>query len=62
VRADEVEPGSVMTFFLLLSAFIAVLALRAYLLSPSDSTPTAAAATNHSAVVVAKSVSLRTAF
>jgi len=40
--ADEVEPGSVMLFFLLLSAFIAVLALRAHLLSLADSAVAAA--------------------
>jgi hypothetical protein len=62
MRADEIEPGSVMLFFLLLSAFVAVLALRAHLLSPADSSPTVAAAANQSAAIAAKSVSLRTAF
>jgi len=60
--ADEVEPGSVMLFFLLLSAFIAVLALRAHLLSLADSGRAVAAAVPAPTAIAAKSVLLQTAF
>jgi hypothetical protein len=36
-QSREVEPGSIVLFFLLLSAFIATLALRAHFLAPVDS-------------------------
>jgi hypothetical protein len=62
IRASEIEPGSIMLFFLLLSVFIAILALRSRLLAPADSSPTVAAAVNPPAAIAAKSVSLRTAF
>jgi hypothetical protein len=62
MRADEIEPGSVMLFFLLLSAFMAVLALRTHLLSPADSVRAVAAVATPPTAIADKSVSLRTAF
>lgn len=63
MRADEIAPRSIVLFLLLLSAFIAILTLRAYLLAPVDSSPIVrAAAAPPTALLAAKSSSLRPSF
>jgi hypothetical protein len=58
----EVEPGSIVLFFLLLSAFIATLALRAHFLAPVDSRATVVASAAPKTALAAKPSPLRPNF
>jgi hypothetical protein len=53
-QSREVEPGSIVLFFMLLSAFIAVLILRAHLLVPVDSNAAVAASAAPPVALAAK--------
>jgi hypothetical protein len=61
MREHEVEPRSIVLFFALLSAFIATLTLRAYLLAQANSSAVAAAQPAPQTSLTAKVSSLRTA-
>jgi hypothetical protein len=61
-HADEVAPGSIVLFFLLLSAFIAILTLRAHLLAPVASNAAVAAASAPPIALAAKPSSRRPNF
>jgi hypothetical protein len=62
MRDDEVEPRSILLFFALLSAFIAILTLRAHLLAAADSGASAASAATAPTALAAKSSPLRSVF
>lgn len=66
MRDDEIEPGAILLFVLLLSAFIAILTLRAQLLAPVESSAAASAATTAptapAVTLIAKASSLRPTF
>jgi len=62
MREGEVEPRSIVLFLLLLSAFVAILTLRAHLLAPVDSSPVVSAAAPLPSALAAKSSSLRPGF
>jgi hypothetical protein len=60
MREHQVEPRSIVLFFALLSAFIAILTLRAHLLAPANSSAVAAAQAAPQTSLTAKVSSLRT--
>jgi hypothetical protein len=62
MRERELETHSIVLFLLLLSAFLAILTLRAHLLAPVDSSPAVGAAATLPSAVAAKSSSLRPHF
>lgn len=62
MRDDEIESGSILLFVLLLSAFIAILTLRAHLLAPVESSAAMAAPSTSAVTLIAKASSLRPAF
>jgi hypothetical protein len=62
VSNNEVEPRSILLFFALLSAFIAILTLRAHLLVPAGSGTSATSAATAPTALAAKFSSLRPAF
>jgi hypothetical protein len=62
LRESEVESRSIVLFLLLLSAFVALLILRAHLLAPADSNPVVGAAATLPSALAAKSSSLRPSF
>jgi hypothetical protein len=62
MRENEIEPRSIVIFFLLLSAFIAILTLRAHLLAPADSGPAVTSTSAPPTALAAKSWSLRPGF
>jgi len=55
MRSDEIEPRSIMLLFLLLSAFIGILTLRAHLLATASSSAAVAA---HVGPPIARAVKL----
>jgi len=61
-REREIETPSIVLFLLLLSAFVAILTLRAHLLAPVDSSPAVGVAATLPSAVAAKSSSLRPHF
>jgi hypothetical protein len=62
LRESDVEPRSIMLFLLLLSAFVALLILRAHPLAAADSNPVVSAAATLPSALAAKSSSLRPSF
>jgi hypothetical protein len=62
LRESDVEPRSIMLFLLLLSAFVALLILRAHPLAAADSNPVVSAAATLPSALAAKSLSLRPSF
>lgn len=62
MRDSEVEPRSILLFFVLLSAFIAILTLRAHLLAAAGSGASAASAATAPTALAAKASSLRPNF
>jgi hypothetical protein len=62
MRESEIEPRSIALFLVLLSAFVAILTLRAHLLAPVDSSPVVSAAPTLPSALAAKSSSLRPSF
>lgn len=62
LRESDVEPHSIMLFLLLLSAFVALLILRAHLLAAADSIPGVSAAATLSSALAAKFSSLWPSF
>jgi hypothetical protein len=62
MHGEEIEPGSILLFFLLLMAFIAILALRAHLLVPVGTRAAMAAPSAPAATLIAKALSLRPGF
>jgi hypothetical protein len=62
MRERELETRSIVLFLLLLSAFIAILILRAHLLAPVDPSPVVGAAATLPSAVAAKSSPLRPGF
>jgi len=62
IRESEVEPRSILLFFALLSAFIAILTLRAHLLAPAGSDASAASTATAPTALAAKFSSLRPGF
>jgi hypothetical protein len=62
LRESDVETRSIMLFLLLLSAFVALLTLRAHLLAPADSSPAVSAAATLPSALAAKSSSHRPSF
>jgi hypothetical protein len=62
IRETKVEPHSIVLFFLLLSAFIAILTLRAHLLAPIDSSAMVAASKAPPIALAAKRSSRRPNF
>jgi hypothetical protein len=59
---NEVEPRSIVLFFLLLATFIAILTLRAHLVTPVDSSATVAASKAPPIALAAKPSSRRPNF
>jgi len=62
MREGEIEPRSIVLFLLLLSAFVAILTLRAHLLVRTDSSPVVSAAATVPSALAAQSSSLRPSF
>jgi hypothetical protein len=62
MRERELETRSIVLFLLLLSAFVAILILRARLLAPVDPGPVVGAAATLPSAVAAKSSPLRPGF
>jgi hypothetical protein len=62
MRDDGIEPGSIMLFVLLLSAFIAILTLRAHLLGRVDRSAAMVAPPTPALALVAKGSSLGPTF
>jgi|GEM_PF-3868216 len=62
MRERELETCSIVLFLLLLSAFLAILTLRAHLLAPVDSSPAVGAAATLPSALAAKSLPLRPGF
>jgi hypothetical protein len=62
MRERELETRSIVLFLLLLSAFLAILTLRAHLLAPVDSNRVIGAAATLPSALAAKSSSLRPSF
>jgi len=61
-RDSEVEPRSILLLFALLSAFIAILTLRAHLLAAAGSEASVASAVTAPTALAAKASSLRPNF
>jgi hypothetical protein len=59
MRERELETPSIVLFLLLLSAFVAILTLRAHLFAPVDSSPAVGVAATLPSALAAKSSSLR---
>jgi hypothetical protein len=62
MRDDDIEPGSILLFVLLLSAFIAILTLRAHLLGRVDTSAAIVAPPTPALALVAKASSLGPSF
>jgi hypothetical protein len=62
MREDQIELRSIVLFFALLSAFIAILILRAQLLAPPGSSTVAATSAAPPTALAAKTLSLRPDF
>jgi hypothetical protein len=62
MRESEVEHGSIVLFLALLSAFVAILILRAHRAVPVDSTPMVSATAGLASAFAAKTSSLRSDF
>jgi hypothetical protein len=62
MRESEVEPRSIVLFVALLSAFVAILILRAHRAVPGDSTPMVSATAGLASAFPAKISSFRSDF